>query len=295
MERRCVLFFLLLVAGCSRAGHEGSPREPVAQPGPRPKSESAALAPASPPTECSKPMGPNQPAGPAEMVWIPEGCFDLGPTKPTLGHPPHRACLQGYWMDRTEVTVAQYRACVAAGRCKLPTVETPVCRTNQAGFDTHPASCLTWEDARTFCEWAGKRLPTDAEWERAARGPDLSEYPWGQSDPSPTLATIHRHGPGDEYSKPVCSHPGGHSAEGLCDMAGNVAEWVSDWWPRADGLPEPPPSDPTQVAQGCRVSRGGSYGASRGDLKSWFRDPVCDLSNGVGYGVRCAKSKPAGR
>lgn len=203
----------------------------------------------------------------------------------------HRVVLSPFWLDRTEVTVQAYQRCVDAGVCSPP----PYSRGAQR-FDalSLPVSLVSWEDARTFCHFVGKQLPTEAQWERAARGLSARRFPWGQH-----IATRRaNHGTwaadntdaSDGFAElaPVGSFPQGRTTEQVDDLAGNVAEWVSDVY--EDGYTNKPVVDPTGPAHGTvRVVRGGSYthgmpwlrGAARMYHQASFRAPY--------LGFRCAR------
>jgi sulfatase modifying factor 1 len=173
------------------------------------------------------------------------GCSGSAECKVSLAAPARKVCLSPFLIDRAETTVAEYQACVAAGAC------TPVApfkggalNSQLSGRDRHPVTGVTWDQAAGYCRWAGKRLPTEAEWERAARGPsgDGRFFPWGERPllPSCEVAVLDIPAaagacPSDQlaekpFTRPVCSRPRGNSPEGLCDMAGNAAEWVEDWF-----------------------------------------------------------------
>jgi formylglycine-generating enzyme required for sulfatase activity len=218
----------------------------------------------------------------AEMVWVPAGPFTMG-----AGRDAHTVTLDGYFIYKNEVTVAEYKQfCAATGR-KMP--NPPF----WGWIDTHPIVNVTWFDAVAYCRWAGVRLPTEAQWEKAARGTDGRKYPWGNVwDDYDIKANT------DEYQKssqvhgttPVGSFPKGGSPYGCLDMAGNVWEWCQDWY--QDGYyKSSPTSNPTGPDNGqYRVSRGGSwvydsysaYSATRGN-----GDPSYILNN---YGFRCVAS-----
>ena len=134
-------------------------------------------------------------------------------------------------MERTLATVKEYRACEGAGAC-TPTPDKPYCNEHIAARDNHPINCVTWAQANAFCGWMGARLPTEEEWEYAARGTDGRRYPWGDDAPAKQLCwdgatsdlgMMKRRG-----TCPVGAHPTGASPFGLLDMAGNVWEWSSD-------------------------------------------------------------------
>jgi formylglycine-generating enzyme required for sulfatase activity len=213
----------------------------------------------------------------------------------------HEVTLAAFDLDRTEVRVADYARCVAAGQCVAPGFVP-----GDARFDRpdYPVTLVRWEDAVAYCEWAGGRLPTEAEWELAARGVSRRIFPWGD-DYDPRLSN---HGSGgipvandfDEtdasdgfaYLAPVGSFPDGATPEGVLDLAGNVAEWVRDFAGDPDdngyGYSSLPAVDPRGPLTGVyHVVRGGSYESSAAWLRSAARsEPVLPRRATVGF--RCA-------
>ena len=162
-----------------------------------------------------------------EMVRIEGGSFQMGGTKFSDEQPIRAVAVGSFELSRSEVTVAQYTACVSAGGCDEPEAGGS-CNWGVADRETHPVNCVSWEQARDYADWAGMRLPSEAEWEFAARsGRDEVEYPWGNEQPNCELAVVFGCGDG---TQPVCTHPLGNTAKGICDMAANVYEWVEDDW-----------------------------------------------------------------
>jgi formylglycine-generating enzyme required for sulfatase activity len=218
-------------------------------------------------TSCGgPPRGTEAPRCPEGMVYIEGGTFTMGTDEviehDDLASPAHQVTLSPYCFDRTEVTVAAYAVCEQAGTCSrvhrginCNNPEYPV-RVN------HPRNCVTWPQAHTYCEAQGLRLPTEAEWERAARGNEGRLYPWGNEPPSPQHARWEPSDPGRAYridgdwamTDPVGSHPLGSTPEGVHDLAGNVREWVADWY--ADYSPEPQvnPHGPSDAENAARVA-----------------------------------------
>jgi len=199
-----------------------------------------------------------------EMVYVPGGTFQMGSSKGDDDEQPvHTVTLDSFWIDRTEVTNAQYAHCVADARCSPPPQTGSYARDTYYGdsrFDDYPVTYVSWHDADTYCEWAGGRLPTEAEWEYAARGPDGHIYPWGSDEPNSTLANYDVI-VGDTTA--VGSFPAGASWVGAMDMAGNVLEWGNDWYTDSY-YPVSPAENPTGPDTGdFRVLRGGS----------WLQDP----------------------
>jgi formylglycine-generating enzyme required for sulfatase activity len=259
------------------------------------------------------------------MVYVPAGQFEMGSDDDGVDYamqlcrelsddcqrrwyeneqPVHTVALDGFWIDKHEVTNAQYQKCVEAGECQAPTR----CNWGEPAYGEadkadHPAACVDWQGAQDYCEWAGGRLPTEAEWEYAARGPAGNLFPWGDTfdgtlanscDTNCTLAWRYT-GYDDGYAQtaPVGSYPGGTSWCGAEDMAGNVWEWVSDWYD-SDYYSVSPAENPGGPSSGeYRVSRGGSWrDGSNGELHlATFRYvsgvPSLRTSN---VGVRCASA-----
>ncbi len=251
------------------------------------------------------------------MVYVPEGDFVMGTPAGAGGDdegPEHNVTLDAFWIDRTEVTNAQYRVFVDATGHREPTT----CQSGEPTYDdgtkaNHPVACVSWDDAQAYCAWAGGRLPTEAEWEKAARGTDGRIYPWGSAfDGSRTnycdvnCAGDHKDtGFDDGYAQtaPVGSYPTGVSPYGALDMGGNVWEWVSDWYdfyyyvtsPQDNPQGPDSPKDNWQApgACPCRVLRGGSWFGfatnERVAYRAWFAPDKQDLV----VGFRCVISAKA--
>ena len=222
-------------------------------------------------------------ADPGEMVSVPAGEFTMGCDARSCGgdeQPQHAVTLAAFEIDRTEVTQAQYTACIADGACEPPSCDW-VC--DQPDL---PAGCVTWAQAKAFCGWAGKRLPTEAEWEKAARGDAGGTYPWG--DDAPSCARANMAGCADGLL-PVGSAPDGASPYGALDMAGNVVELVADWYD-AGYYATSPSTDPEGPATGTRYSgRGGGFKSDSNFLRASKRDWYDPTDTAVSLGFRCAR------
>jgi formylglycine-generating enzyme required for sulfatase activity len=163
------------------------------------------------------------------MLQVPGGTFVMGADAGGQEdeHPAHAVTLNGFFLDRTEVTNRAYEACVTTGACRPP--EPTNAKRARYGPDAafrgpeQPVSSISWNDARAYCAFVGKRLPTEAEFERAARGDDQRTYPWGNEPPSPELATF-----AASRTTDVGVHPAGAGPYGHLDLAGNVWEWLED-------------------------------------------------------------------
>ncbi len=208
------------------------------------------------------------PVDEAEYVNVPAGEFVIGSDVDyTDEEPMHIVELTEFWIMRTEVTNAQYLACVEAGGCsELPAND----RLNNSDYVDHPVTNLDWAQAAEYASWAGGRLPTEAEWEAAARGPDGSIYPWGDDDPDEQLANVDVP-TGD--TMPVGSYPDGASFYGALDMAGNVEEWVADWYGKEYYAESPAanPQGPESSTPELKVLRGGSFQQGNYDVRSSVR------------------------
>ncbi|MGD9603666.1 MAG: SUMF1/EgtB/PvdO family nonheme iron enzyme [Gammaproteobacteria bacterium] len=221
----------------------------------------------------------------APLVHVPAGVALLGGDDTA---PPREVYLDAYEIDRHEITVARYAAFLAAtGRTRAPDGWAQVV---PGEHDALPVVGVDWHDADAYCRWAGRRLPTEAEWEKAARGSDGRRYPWGEGIPTQAHANFGNAAP-DAYDgglAPVGTHPRGRSPYGVDDLAGNAAEWVADWY--ADTFPHPTVRNPRGPASGeTRAVRGGA----RFDPESyqvasarWFGAPDLRLDS---IGFRCAR------
>jgi len=238
-----------------------------------------------------------------EEVYIPAGTSWMGCNDAVDGecyadeYPYHEVYLDGYYIDRTEVTVDAFSACVLAGACGTPAADG--CNWANPGKSQSPVNCVSWWDAEEFCAWAGKRLPTEAEWEKAARGTDGRRFPWGNEDATCDNAVMYgegNNGCGIDSTWDVCSKsPAGDSPFGACDMAGNIGEWVADWYDE-NYYSASPASNPQGPNSGTsRIRRGGSYLFTNfhfgAPLRVSSRISVDPALNGGDAGFRCARSE----
>ena len=216
------------------------------------------------------------------LVWVPSGSFMMGSDDgPDDERPIHRVTLDGFWIGRCEVTNAQYRAfCNATGR------EFPA-SSNQG--DDHPVGAVNWYDAQAYCAFYGYTLPTEAQWEYAARGPSVPTYPWGDEWDAQKCCNWANLGPGDR-TFPVGSFPAGASWCGALDMAGNVWEWCADWYSETYYQVSPEWNPPGPESGESRVVRGDSW---------WSEDPRVaqrfDLPSGAegnSFGFRVSTNVP---
>ena len=241
---------------------------------------------------------------------------------PANEKPAHNVTLTSYCIDLYEVTAREYRACSDVGKCKRAATEvdwpkitpadkkiySPLCTIDDPEKGDHPINCVSWEMANTYCKAQDKRLPTEAEWEYATRGPDGRVYPWGDEEPSSLhlnacgsecvawgkqnktdLAALYPADDGYATTAPVGKFPKGRSRFGPYDVVGNVWEWAADFYGDYDPVDKKDPSGPETGEK--RVIRGGAW---NGSFASWLRPSFRyaqvpeALSHGIGF--RCAKS-----
>jgi formylglycine-generating enzyme required for sulfatase activity len=232
---------------------------------------------------------------PAEtpMVEIPAGEFMMGSDGTQAledERPSHRVWLDAFSIDLHEVTTAQYAAFLAADKRAAPWQWETV---DPVQHGDRPVIGVDWRDAEAFCTWKGKRLPTEAEWEKAARGTDARLYPWGNQTPTGDLANFAL-GARFSYNQvlfPVRSHEAGRSPYGLYHMAGNAYEWVQDWYGTNyyDSSPDRNPPGPSQGQ--FKVLRGGSWSDLPKYLLTYGRFRLSPETKNSYTGFRCAKSE----
>ena len=224
------------------------------------------------------------------QILIPEGKFRMGGMDARSApdeRPAHYVDMHAYWIDQLEVTNAMYLLCIKSGPCTPPQSFKSQRRPeyfNNPEFNDYPVVYVTWGQAKAFCEWAGERLPTEAEWERAARGDDWRTFPWGEDKANGLLANYNMI-VGD--TSRVGTYPLGASPFGVLDMAGNVAEWTNDFYngniyASLDGATNP--TGPESSNSFMRVVRGGSLGDAEINIRVPKRSSVLgsDLNAPVG-------------
>jgi len=272
MTKKRVAFILLtfLLAACAPAATTSAP---PAQAKPATVSTAipalTALPPASaPPTETPTEAASTRRTSPIDgmpQVYVQAGAVRMGGLDVHADDrdelPAHTVSLDAFWIDQLEVTNAMYMLCVQAGACPPPedwaSDKRPSYFSNEE-FKDYPVVHVTWEQASTYCAWAERRLPTEAEWERAARGDDFRNYPWGDEPPSDMYANFNRF-VGD--TSRVGTYAAGASPFGAFDMAGNVWEWVTDLYGTEYYKTSPghSPTGPETSSTNLRVIRGGSF------------------------------------
>ena len=254
------------------------------------------------------------------MAWVEAGSFYRGCDVQKDAYcyryrseqPGRQIELDGFYIDKTEVTVAEYGECVKAGACVpnglqaytgpvnglgVPTyLKSDMCNWGQPGRDNHPLNCVTWYEADQYCLWAGKDLPTEAQWEKAARGQKGPLYPWGNAEPSCHFAVI-------KVGNKACSQkqtwdvgkkPEGQSSYGVMDMVGNVSEWVWDRY-SAGYYAQAPSKNPVGPNAGFqRGIRGGAWSSTHtsGELRSSYRWRRPPTFRSLAIGFRCVKPAP---
>ncbi|OQB08560.1 MAG: Serine/threonine-protein kinase pkn1 [Deltaproteobacteria bacterium ADurb.Bin207] len=259
---------------------------------------------------CTRTPGPNELTGvgcPKGMVSIPGGSFDMGSNSGDPAESPvHRVTVRGFCMDVTEVTVEAYAACVRGGGCSTLGLQGPsewwsvACHWGKSGKGNHPINCVDWDQATAYCQWAGKRLPTEEEWEYGARGTDGRTYPWGNGAPGPRLLNacgsecvawvkkqghpwkaMHSFDDGWATTAPVGSFPAGDSPFGLKDMAGNVWEWTSSEYSE---------EYEKNRANKYRIDRGGGwYYDNPSYVRAAYRNWLLPSLRFINLGFRCAR------
>jgi formylglycine-generating enzyme required for sulfatase activity len=267
-----------------------TPVPPTATPLPPTPTPAPPTATPSPPSEAVLGDTWLRPADGMVLVYVPAGEFKMGSVESEpCAHldelPQHAVYLDGFWIDQTEVSNAQYQQCVEAGLCSPPVCDWGEPTYDDATKGDYPVTCVNWDEARTYCEWAGGRLPTEAQWEKAARGTDERGYPWG-NEFDENRCNSSESGIGE--TTPVKSYsPEGDSPYGAADMAGNAYEWVTDWYD-IGYYAASPSQNPTGPRGGKgRGLRGGNWYGDHCNARTSYRyyDVPHGRSNGIGF--RC--------
>jgi eukaryotic-like serine/threonine-protein kinase len=180
--------------------------------------------------------------------------------------PVHEVYLDGFWIDQTEVTNKMYAQCVADGGCPEPSNKGTYYY-DKPEFQNYPVTFMKWDMAKTYCAWVGRRLPTEAEWEKAARGDDGRIYPWGNQAANEILLDPNKNANPFEVGK----YPKSKSIYGALDMSGNVWQWVADWYSDTYYADSPASNPQGPEAGDYRVSRGGTIQLTAYYLPSSFR------------------------
>ena len=263
----------------------GSDPKPVEKMRPPANGSPAVKAPALPPLPVTITGNDGAP-----MVLIPAGEFTMGSEQGDDDEQPvHRVVLDRFYLDTFEVTNGRFAKFVAAIQSEPPwgfaDQETPVVQAER------PVRWVNWLEATGYCLWAGKRLPSEAEWEKAARGTDGRTYPWGNEPPTAAHAVFGLK-EGDETVSPIGNRDAGSSPYGVHDLAGNLYEWVTDWYDDAF-YTQPAASNPRGPVEGTtKVQRGGSYINSPYRLRSAFRTKGDPTEHDPHVGFRCAQDAP---
>ncbi|HET7144860.1 MAG TPA: formylglycine-generating enzyme family protein [Anaerolineales bacterium] len=227
------------------------------------------------------------------QMYVPEGEFVMGMmhNHDFPDSPQHTVYLDAFWMDRVEVTNAMYLKCMQENGCTQPVSD----NLNYANWihRDHPIVYITWFQAEEYCHWAGRRLPTEAEWEKAARGTDGRRYPWGNDLPTPRLANYSDTMIGVSVSS--FRYPLGASPYGVLNMSGNVREWVADWYD-PDYYSYSPYANPKGPEIGMERSlRSTSYNEDGREIFLTSRLRHDPESAGLSRGFRCAEDAEAGK
>jgi formylglycine-generating enzyme required for sulfatase activity len=203
--------------------------------------------------------------------------------------PLHQVYLDGYLIDKYEVSNAKYAECVTAGGCQVPLNFSSYTRPSYYGNPTYkdyPVIQVDWDRANAYCAWAGKHLPSEAQWEKAARGSSARAYPWGDIAPDATFANYNYNLPDTTQ---VGIYPKGVSLNGAFDMAGNVWEWVNDWY-QSDYYSSSPASNPPGPATGTeKVLRSGGFTSPADRILTGDRNHWGPSAYAITYGFRCAR------
>lgn len=318
---RAVVLATVLGLGVALAG--GAALWHVAGFGASAATEAAAAATPPAPSSPVQDVPKARPRCPEDMAFVPAGQFFMGSDEKSAlpnEKPSHNVTLDAFCMDLKEVTAGGYKACSDVGKCRraLPEVDWPniddaerkayvsACTVGDPAKADHPMNCITWELADAYCRAHSRRLPTEAEWEYATRGPDGRVYPWGDEEPTAEhlnacgtecvrwgkergqeLKPLYEADDGYPTTAPVGTFRAGRSRFGPYDVVGNVWEWVADWYGDYDAAARTNPSGPETGKK--RVIRGGAWNGSYATwLRPSFRYAQAPEAKSHGIGFRCA-------
>ncbi len=222
-----------------------------------------------------------------QLVYVPAGDFIMGTGEADT--PQKTVTLDGYWIDATDVTNRMYNQCVVTGNCAPPAAElgTPVY--SNPDYGDYPVVGVTWDMAANYCKWVQGQLPSEAQWEKAARGTQGNKYPWGGDAPSCDLLNFSGC---LGHTSSVTTFTGSKSPYGLLDMAGNVFQWVNDFYDQHyyDSMPAANPVGPSTGSQ--HVIRGSSFESDTSQMVSGFRRPADPAYHSRDLGFRCVVPQP---
>ena len=227
------------------------------------------------------------------QVYVPAGEFQMGSNNGQNDEKPvHMVYLDAFWIDQTEVTNGLYAKCVNAGGCQIPHESKSNTRDKYSGdsqYADYPMIYVDWNQADAYCKWAGRRLPSEAQWEKAARGTDGRTYPWGEGIDQQKA----NYNENIKDTTKVGSYPAGASPYGALDMAGNVHEWVADVYTSGfyNYSPERNPTGPFSFASKYRVIRGGAFLGNEFAVRTSFRYAYYPYLSYNDLGFRCSSSQ----
>ncbi len=285
-----ILLAAMLLTACASAS---TPTPTALPPSPQPTAAPTPIPATSAPT-----LAPVSLAGPSSgaamtwldgsvLVYVPAGEFIMG-----LGYgdaPTKTVTLDAYWIQQTVVTNKMYNQCVTSGNCTVPVQEIGAPPIDSIQYGDYPVVGVDWTAANAYCQWIGGQLPSEAQWEKAARGQNGNVYPWGNTKPTCDLANF---GTCVKHTSDVNDYPSGKSPYGLLDMAGNVYEWVNDYYD-ANYYASGPSANPTGPATGDhRVIRGSSFESDASQLLAALRHPSPPDYTSQDLGFRCVVSQP---
>jgi formylglycine-generating enzyme required for sulfatase activity len=230
-----------------------------------------------------------------DWVQIPGGTGVMGDDAHGVDYAPkHSVTLATFYLSHTEITVAEYQACIAAGNCSTTATDQEDCNWIHPDRPDYPMNCIDWYQAKSFCVWAGGRLPSEAEWEYAARngGQDI-DHPWGNAAPTCDDAVVSADAACSlSDPSPVCTKPAGNTVHGLCDMLGNVREWVEDTWHLYTEAGRPDDGSAwVDPMEDHRVQKGAWWFSSPILTMNWARSSEDEYRAADLYstGIRCAR------